>query len=391
MRGIVVYYSATGNTAKIAKAIHRGMKESMECDVAPLEKADPQAMAQYDVIALGAPIWYFREPANVRLFIYTMPNLDGKLCIPFCTHGASPTGFFWSVVPMLKKKGLTIIGYSSWYGSVYQVLHAPKPYLTDGHPDEIDLKEAEDFGREMAERARRIAVGETNLIPELAKGPQADSLWRSHDAVFRNFPPPPPQPGEPMRSPPPPAQRTVNTEKCTYPTCTLCADVCPVNAIDLAKQPVVFGKACLNCALCDKLCPHSAIEVDAETMRNRTQRRINMEKCTYPTCTLCVDHCPMDSIDFSVSPPVIKPNCEGDDLCWVICPQDAIEITNLDSTHARLVMSEETKDQHPFVKLLAEAEAKGRFRRLVPLDKVGWDNPVYKNPNHPRFVIEEDC
>jgi ferredoxin len=298
---------------------------------------------------------------------------------------------FWSVVPMLEKKGLIIIGYNSWYGSVYQVLHAPKPYLTDGHPDEIDLKEAEDFGREMAERARRTAAGETNLIPELPKGPQADSLWRSHDAVFRNFPPPPPQPGEPMRPPSPPAKRTVNTEKCTYPTCTLCADVCPVNAIDFSEQPVAFRKNCMNCALCDKLCPQLAIEVDAETMQNRTRRRIHMEKCTYPTCTLCVDHCPMDSIDFSVSPPVIRPSCEGDDLCWVICPHGAIEITNLDSTHARLVMSEEAKDDHPFVKLLAEAEAKGRFRRLVPLDKVGWDNPVYKNPNHPRFAIEEDC
>ena len=98
----------------------------------------------------------------------------------------------------------------------------------------------------------------------------------------------------------------------------------------------------------------------------------------------------MHSIDFSVLPPVIKPSCEGDDLCWVICPQDAIEITNLDSTHARLAMHEETKENHPFVRLLAEAEATGRFRRLVPLDKVGWDSPIYKNPDHPRFVIEED-
>ena len=95
----------------------------------------------------------------------------------------------------------------------------------------------------------------------------------------------------------------------------------------------------------------------------------------------------MNSIDFSMTPPVIRLSCEGDDLCWVICPQGAIEITNLDSTHARLVMSE---GNHPFVQLLAEAEAKGRFRRLVPLAKVGWDNPVYKNPNHPRFVIEEE-
>ena len=88
MKGIVVYYSATGNTAKIAQAIHRGMKKVITCDVAPLKKADLRAMPQYDVIALGAPIWYFREPANVRLFIYNMPNLDGKLCIHFCTHGA---------------------------------------------------------------------------------------------------------------------------------------------------------------------------------------------------------------------------------------------------------------------------------------------------------------
>jgi Fe-S-cluster-containing hydrogenase component 2/flavodoxin len=390
VKGIVVYYSATGNTAKVAKAIHRGMKEGVECDIAPLKAADPRTMVQYDLIALGAPIWYFREPANVRLFIYALPNLNGKFCVPFCTHGASPSGFFWSMVPMLKKRGLTIIGYSSWYGSVYQVLHAPKPYLTDGHPDEIALREAEHFGREMAERAQRIAAGDTNLIPKLPKGPEADPLWQSHE-VFRPFPPPPPAPGEPMRSPPPlrgsPAKRTVNMEKCTHPTCTLCVDTCPVNAIDFSKQPVVFRKSCLNCALCDKMCPQLAIEVDAETLQHRTQRRINTEKCTYPTCTLCVDHCPMDSIDFSVIPPAIKRNCEGDDLCWVLCPQGAIEITNLESTHARLVM---TKDNHPFVELLAEAEAKGRFRRLVPLDRVGWDNPVYKNPNHPHVVIEEE-
>jgi ferredoxin len=98
----------------------------------------------------------------------------------------------------------------------------------------------------------------------------------------------------------------------------------------------------------------------------------------------------MDSIDFSVSPPAVRPSCEGDDLCWVICPHNAIEITNLDTTHARLAMSDEAKESHPFVRLLAVAEAQGRFRRLVPLDQVGWDNLVYRNPKAPRFVIEEE-
>jgi menaquinone-dependent protoporphyrinogen IX oxidase len=57
MKVIIVYYSATGSTAKIAKAMHRGMKEVIECDIAPLKKADHQSLPQYDVIALGAPIW----------------------------------------------------------------------------------------------------------------------------------------------------------------------------------------------------------------------------------------------------------------------------------------------------------------------------------------------
>jgi Fe-S-cluster-containing hydrogenase component 2 len=95
----------------------------------------------------------------------------------------------------------------------------------------------------------------------------------------------------------------------------------------------------------------------------------------------------MNAIDFSVNPPVSKWSCEGCDLCWVICPEGAIEITNLKTTHAR--MAARPDQDHPFLKLLAEAEAKGKFRRLTPLDKVGWDNIIYKIKRHPRFSIEE--
>jgi len=166
MKGIVLYYSGTGNTQKIARAIHKGMKGSLEkCDIAFIRDVKPDVVADYDLVGIGAPIWYFREPANVRLFIYNMPRMDGKLCFLFCAHGASPSGIFFSMAPAMEKKGFTVIGHNDWYGSVYQVLHAAKPYFTDGHPDAIDLKEAEDFGREMAERAKRIAAGEKKLPP----------------------------------------------------------------------------------------------------------------------------------------------------------------------------------------------------------------------------------
>jgi formate hydrogenlyase subunit 6/NADH:ubiquinone oxidoreductase subunit I len=378
MKGVVVFYSATGNTGKVAKAIHRGMKGVIgDCDIAAIKNCDPRDMAKYDLIGIGAPIWYFREPANVRLFIENMPRLDGKLCFPFCVHGAAPVGFFFSIAPALQRKGLTVIGWKDWYGSVDQVLHMPKPYFTDGHPDAVDLREAEEFGREMAERAGRIAAGERSLIPELPRGKGADQLWGPN--TMR-----PPTADGKARFP----DRAINTEKCLYPDCTICADNCLMNSIDLTASPPVIRKSCISCNLCNRMCPVAAIEPDEGYLQqSQTAKTINLEKCRYPECTLCIDHCPMNSIDFSVSPPVFKWNCEGDDLCWVICPTGAIEISNVETVHDPKSIK---NMEHPFVRMMEEAEAAGRFRRLTPLDKIGWDNLICNIKKLPRFVIEEE-
>ncbi|HJX03377.1 MAG TPA: flavodoxin domain-containing protein [Dehalococcoidia bacterium] len=390
MKGIVIYYSATGNTKKIAGAIHRGMKKVLgNCDLSSISEISPQDMGKYDVVGIGAPIWYFREPANVRLFIYNMPDMNGKLCFPFCSHGTAPFGIFFSMVPALQKKGLSIIGYNDWYGSVYQVLHAAKPYFTDGHPDEIDLQEAEAFGREMAERARRITAGEKDLIPSLPKGASADTTFQPHP-LGQPFPENGKKADVTKGGPPPRPERTINMAKCLYPQCTICVDNCPAHSIDFSSSPPVIKKSCFNDFLCDRLCPTGAIGIPEEQMaRNRTMKVIDMQKCKYPECTVCIDHCPMHSIDFSQNPPVFKKNCEGDDLCWVICPEGAIEITNMDVTHEAMFKMGMNSPDHPFLKYMLEAEARGKFRRLVPLDKIGWDNPVYKMKNHPRFDINK--
>lgn len=387
MKAIVVYYSAAGSTGKIARAIHRGMETVIEdCEIARINEVNPLDMAKYDLIGIGGPIWYFRETANLRLFIYRLPRLEGTLCFPFCSHGSAPAGFMFSVSWALKQKGLEIIGYKDWYGSVYNVLSMPKPYFTDGHPDAVDLGEAEQFGREMAERALRIASGEAGLIPELPKGRDADPLWRPVTFGQRR-PPPEGQGGErPARQPTAQTQRTINMGKCTHPQCTLCLDNCIFHSIDFSSDAAVFRDNCINCNLCNRTCPKGAIEIDAETSRRQVRKVINMEKCTHPECTLCVDHCPMNSIDFTVTPPAFKNSCEMCDLCWVICPKGAVEIANLETTYGRI---SHVGLDHPFLKLLEEAEARGRFRRLVPLDKIGWDNLIYKIDRYPRFSIEE--
>jgi MinD superfamily P-loop ATPase len=95
----------------------------------------------------------------------------------------------------------------------------------------------------------------------------------------------------------------------------------------------------------------------------------------------------MNAIDFSQDQPVFHITCEGCDLCWCVCPEDAIEVTNIDDTHERL--KSDGNDSFFFANLY-KAEAEGRFRRLVPLDKIDYDNLVMYNPNAPRVVLKEE-
>jgi hypothetical protein len=85
----------------------------------------------------------------------------------------------------------------------------PQPYPTAGHPDEIDLQEAEEYGREMAVRSMRVSAGETDLIPPvpdyIPKPPPGDLETIASFETLLKF----------------------DREKCLYPECTLCMDNCP--------------------------------------------------------------------------------------------------------------------------------------------------------------------
>jgi flavodoxin/ferredoxin len=310
MKSIVIYYSQTGSTKKIAQAIHTGMSESAEqCDIARLQDVDTEDLIKYDLIGLGSPVWHRREPANVLEFIeFTMNSLEGKHSFAFCTHGLFPGRFLARVVPIMTQRGLIVVGWSNWYGSVF-LPEKPKPYFTDGHPDEIDLNEAKSFGREMVERSRRIYAGESYLIPTLPQGREYDERYPGPPRVLR---------------------RT-------------------------AEQIELIGIRAFDYT-------------------------INKEECAYPQCTVCIDNCPTRSINLSISPPILKETCDRCSYCEQICPRGAIEFDW--EPIVRLI------DKHvipEFAKISEEAEAKGFFRRLVPLKDVGWNSYWYMVKKPPRL------
>jgi len=56
-------------------------------------------------------------------------------------------------------------------------------------------------------------------------------------------------------------QLTINKNKCVYPKCTICSDLCTMSAIDLTKNPPIFHNRCEAEGLCWGVCPYNAIEI----------------------------------------------------------------------------------------------------------------------------------
>ena len=110
---LVVYFSHTGNTEKVAQLIQSKTGADIfkietatpypsvyreTTELAKQEKADNtrpalknkvENMAQYDVVFVGYPIWWYTAPMAVATFADSY-DFSGKTVITFCTSGGSP-------------------------------------------------------------------------------------------------------------------------------------------------------------------------------------------------------------------------------------------------------------------------------------------------------------
>ena len=118
-KALVAYFSASGVTAKMAEKLAKGIgadlfeirpetqytsadldwqnsksRSSVEMNdrnarPAIAEKKDN--MAEYDVVFVGFPVWWYREPSIIDTFMEQY-DFSGKTVVPFATSGMSGIG-----------------------------------------------------------------------------------------------------------------------------------------------------------------------------------------------------------------------------------------------------------------------------------------------------------
>lgn len=164
MKVLVSYYSDTGNTEKVAKAVYEAIGES-EKEICLAEEASN--LTDYDLIFCGFPVQSMGLPPKMEAFVKGIP--EGTKVAFFATHGSLRGGelaitAFYAALSL--SKNLKVMGTFGCRGVVKQgiidallkkVEHrgwALEAQGAMGHPDDADLEDAKAFAAAMVVKAR---------------------------------------------------------------------------------------------------------------------------------------------------------------------------------------------------------------------------------------------
>ena len=167
MKALLVYWSVTGNTEKVADAIEKGLvDQNIEVTKKELASASEDNFCNYDLVFLGSPTYMFMPPEPVIKFIkgklkthskrgdikLKSPRLPGKKAVVFVTYSGPHTGEN-EAVPVGKYIGQMFehIGFevAEWY--IASEFHGRKEMNINGalgdirgKPNEQDLAKIKD-------------------------------------------------------------------------------------------------------------------------------------------------------------------------------------------------------------------------------------------------------
>jgi flavodoxin len=82
MNAVVVYYSESGNTQKVAQAIAAGLGSQARS----ITEAEPDSLSAFDLICIGTPVHNSAPDKRIVSFIAQMPDMSGKKAAVFFTY-----------------------------------------------------------------------------------------------------------------------------------------------------------------------------------------------------------------------------------------------------------------------------------------------------------------
>ena len=240
MRGVICYYSSTGNTRLACKYIARKIEE-VEFDLFDVTKKKVVELERYGIVGFATFTDFWGPPHLFQSFIEGLPPQSGKPAFVFNTYGNLSGRTLKTLERKVASKGFQVIAGHS--------LHTPESYppmIASGKgneqaPSETEMATFKNFisnlgrllsGLEGEERVRRrrIRIGLLNsVLPSLPRTAARNDM----------------------------GEKYVDESLCK--DCGVCERICPYEAIRLDPKPVFNMDRCYGCWACYNRCPQQAI------------------------------------------------------------------------------------------------------------------------------------
>ena len=178
MNAIIIYWSSTGNTKKVAEAIRSGLEEAgANVSLKRTEEAGDVDFFAYDLVCVGFPSYRWHPPEAMDEFLRSRfreyhdlgrvsvgaPTIPGKNALIFCTYSGSHTGVREARPAALyagqffEHLGFTVLGEWCVVGEFHGAEEAStRGKLGDirGRPNEEDLRKVKEDAIRLVEAMR---------------------------------------------------------------------------------------------------------------------------------------------------------------------------------------------------------------------------------------------
>jgi len=155
---LVVYYSKTGNTEKMAFAVAEGAKQisGVEAIVKKADQTSFEDLLKADAIIMGSPTYYGQMSAKLKAFIDKSVKihgkLEGKVGAAFTSSGGTTTGAETTLLSILQAMLV--------HGMIIQGRAEDKHYgaAAVGSPRKKELDYCKELGRRVASLAFKVGT-----------------------------------------------------------------------------------------------------------------------------------------------------------------------------------------------------------------------------------------
>lgn len=248
LKALVAFGTTQGTTARIGEAIAEGMKSAgAEAAAMPLDLLAmmPKRIEEVEILGIGAPVYYLREPDYMTDFIADLPPLDGKKAFVYCACGMNRVGeTLQRLQALLSARGAVVVGAQHFSSAMsYPPYRKRKLGNPQDLPDESVLAAARGFGLRMAEAP--------HLAPLPPNPVSLGTRLKARLLASRGF-----------------RQLAFPAIEVKHDACTgygSCISRCPFRGLereDGEDIPYVTD-ACIQCLQCVDFCPRGAIAEDA--------------------------------------------------------------------------------------------------------------------------------